>query len=800
MDDKLYYVESPDGKILGPMGMMEILEGVAAMAILENARICVVGGQEWVELSDVAYTREEEAAQPGATPGVPASETPATGIPVAQESAPPEDELELTPQFDPGGMGRGHIEDTRVEEVPVPPAGTGSSTPFEPPPAAETPVVREATPDPTPAARRPSAEFVQDMPEPAPTPSELPASAFPAEVGEGASDFALDMDRTVESEQIEEIEEPARSGGSRAKWLVPLAVAVALPIVGGVYVMAGGKVPFGLLPEKPIPTGNTPAPTPTAEAPPSAADGWSALGREDAKAALAFFAQAIEENPDDATLHHGHGLAALEAGDTGLALRSLERSLELDATNTTVRTDLGRAQLAAGKANVALATAGAILELDPTAAPALRLRGLAEMAQGNAQAAVQTLTQYTQQRPDDADARRELAMAYEETGRLEPAIEEMTRYLQAMPGDRDAQSKRLEWYRSSGRLAEAGVVYAAVAQARPDDAHAWYLAGLAHPATDEGIRFLSRSLELDSGNADARRKLAEYREKVGPDVAARRPKQTAPTPEPVAPTPEPEVAATTATPEPEPEPAPPAEPAPSLAEYARKIRTDLERESVADARIALEEAGTKLNGAEARRNLTFLSALADFHEGLFDDALAKLDGLDSNASYTASGYGAGAVQNWQARVHLAKGDVRSAIAALDQVGSQDPDEYATARLWEGIALSSLGMTDLAERTWQRAAEETRGAGPAGRGAALSAGFLAGAVSEKDYKSGVQALEGWSDDMYLVLGYAARRTNDNEVARAHFRKALEASRGHGLPYFLARAEVAGTGLTGEWPAE
>ena len=88
----------------------------------------------------------------------------------------------------------------------------------------------------------------------------------------------------------------------------------------------------------------------------------------------------------------------------------------------------------------------------------------------------------------------------------------------------------------------------------------------------------------------------------------------------------------------------------------------------------------------------------------------------------------------------------------------------------------------------------------GKGAVRSAEFLAGAISAKDYRTAVGSIAGFENDMHFFLGLQARRADDTEVARAHFRKVIESSNGHEFPYDLAQAEVAGTGLTGEWPAE
>jgi hypothetical protein len=117
----------------------------------------------------------------------------------------------------------------------------------------------------------------------------------------------------------------------------------------------------------------------------------------------------------------------------------------------------------------------------------------------------------------------------------------------------------------------------------------------------------------------------------------------------------------------------------------------------------------------------------------------------------------GAVTNFLARTHLARGDVRGAITVLDQVGPEHPDEYAAARLWEGIALSALGMDELATRTWSRLTEDTGGkVGKSGLAAVKSAEFLAGALAEKDYRTVVAPVEDFENDMHFVLGCRAHR--------------------------------------------
>lgn len=205
----------------------------------------------------------------------------------------------------------------------------------------------------------------------------------------------------------------------------------------------------------------------------------------------------------------------------------------------------------------------------------------------------------------------------------------------------------------------------------------------------------------------------------------------------------------------------------------------------------LEEAGDKT----AIANLDLWGAITEFEQGNLPDALLRFEKLDRNASYEASGFGAGAVANWIAWLHLSSGDVRSAVGVLDEVGAADADQYAQARLWEGMALSSLGMNELAERTWSRLpAEAGNRVTKAGAVAVHTAEFLTGAITEKEYRTSIGEDPMYANDMHYFLGCAARKANENELAREHFRRAMAVSQGKEFPYHLAEAEIAGEGLT------
>lgn len=814
MDDKLFYVESPDGRVLGPMTMMNILEGIAAGAILDTARICEVGRQEWVDLSEVAYARDDEAAEAPAAPAeapvpesrvadVPAVDSPAEAptaeeTPSWEETAPSaEPAMELSSATD------SFLPSEEPEPVdPIDPNGTVVTTPDSSIAHATTPEAGDVAP-PAPAE---VPAVVEAQPEFEAPQAALPLSAFPADVPAGAEDFALHMEGANDEVIVEEtMEAPADEKRERPKWLLPAAVAVAVPVVAGIYLMASGQNPLAGDDAAEEVAQATPTKAVVQAEPTVAEQAWRRLSEGDAEAALPLFEQAVAELPEDAKTHHGWGLAALQLQKPKKAEKALSQALALDETQVPVRTDLGRAQLLAGKADAAIATAKDVLKRDETYQPAKLLRGEAELAAGRTEAAVTTLTEYVGLRPNDHEVRRTLARALAGTGRLEPAVDEMTRYLEFDPTDLDAQRERLDWLRAGGRLTEAAQIYGQLANANPQNANLQFFAGLAQAQTSDGAAFFERALSIDPNHAEAKTSLRSARAEL-----ARAEKAAAPKPEPTvavtAPAPaatNTEAAAPTPTPTPTevatPEPAAPKTP---LATQLANVREAMRAGALTRARNAYDAAREEYsNDPAAQPSLKLMAGVLDFEEGLFADALRHFEALDPNASFAAAGYGPGALQNWIARVQLVRGDVRSAIGTLDSVGLEDPNEYAAARLWEGVALKVLGMNELAERTWQRIGPDVGAAvGQDGFGAVKSAELLAGSISAKDYRTAVGKIAPYENDMHFFLGFMARQGDELEVARGHYRKVLESSRGHDFPYHLAQAEVAGEGLSGEWPAD
>jgi tetratricopeptide (TPR) repeat protein len=713
MDDILYYVESPDGQVLGPMSMMHIMEGIAEGAILESALVCEVGAQEWTPLADLAFTRD----------GADAPEEPAEVI---------EHFIREQPIFD---------------ALPATEGPPRSSMPFAPAPESALPRVSEPPSRPAPPER----ELVSFVEETGAGTHEEPGFDLPVEdpFESEASSPAAEWSSATE----EELVPTARSGG-RPRWVLPVAAALAVPVIGVAFWAVAGKF------AKPDRT----EPEVAVESPASAMqEAKDLLDAGKSKEALAAYQRIADEEPENASAHRGAGQAALLAGNAELAVEHLEKACELRDDRPVWLTDL--------------------------------------------------------------------AEALHASGRVESAIQKLGAYLEDHPEDLAWQQIRLEWMLAGGRDAEAERTYEALARANPEGAFEQYLAGLAVGNEARAEKYLRRSIELDSSNADAHvalaRSLALHGETPEAIASLQRAFEVRPgTPEEQAflaslekarneaKTPEPAKKAEPPSAKPEPVvakaspskpadapkskpgvPAPaPAAKAESLADRLDGVRAALAEERFADAKDTLSRARTELgSSAELQRNVALWEGIVAFEEERFADALRTFESLDAEASYRAGGWGTGSVSNWIARVHFATGDVRKAVAALDAVGPTDPDEYAVARLWEGVALASLGMGDLASRTWERIPADvgTRVGGP-GKAAVKSAELLVGAISEKDYRTAVKPVKGFENDMHFFLAYAARRKDDTETARQHLADAVQASAGREFPYHVARAEMSGEG--------
>jgi tetratricopeptide (TPR) repeat protein len=625
-------------------------------------------------------------------------------------------------------------------------------------------------------------------------------SQLQPEPHEGGSDFALGESYARADEEMDwqvDLEEPPPP--RKKRWLGPvIAVAIVLPVAAALYWLSGAPGGWSL-PSTPI-VDNPPREAPTPE-PTPLERGWVLVANDAAIEAIVVFQQLIHDNPDDAAAHHGLGRAAFEADKTELAIHHLEEAARLDTTSVQFAVDLAYGQLSVNRPEAALASARRALELAPDEPTAHMVAGRALVESGQAAEAVPSLTAYVEANPDDLSARPNLARALAAAGRTESAITEATLYLDSSPDDPALQAARLDWMQSVGQTAEAARTYAALARKHPQDPHYLYLAGLANPGED-GVGYLEKAVALLPDHGDAWATLGRYQTSLGRHRSAVRAfaaafEQRAGSNEERAlfekaqkAMREPGVDTDQLA-----EEKSAAENRKELESRIEVIRSALAGENIPRARKALEMGRRDLKGAAARRNFALWEGIIAFESSEFQNARRQFQSLPLDASFRESGYGVGAVRNWIARTHLAEANPRSAITVFDRVGTKSANEYAFARLWEGIALSSLGMEDLAKRTWRRVAEDVASrVGPTGEVAMRSASFLAGDLSEREYRAKTTSLGGsFENDMQFVLGFAASTLGEPDRARTHFMSAMNSSAGREFPYHLAREQVEGGGF-------
>ncbi len=769
MEDRIYYVEGPEGDILGPLTMIQILEGIAAEVILEDARLCEVGREEWLELSEVVATRNGHGAS--------LADTPAVGedalFSMAEVETPSLDELS-SPAIETA------LVDSDLDEVDLHEIQTAALHEMD----LEEEIREEGL------VIEPAAEI------------DLSGISLNDEEGAGVEEPVLiTQDEEISLFAPADLAEPEESGepveavyrepAEAQPSLMPETSFAGLDLDATLLAPPGSEAEFGEISLRATPPTVEPRPGSASGsldedfAPPEAfdlGDRPSSEGSEDFRLDLA------EESAV-------HGRVARE---TGRRPSWLVPAILVAA----VPVILGVYFLVSGRGPATeeardAASSKPLVQAPPTSASdreralAFLESGRAKISNQDAEGGVAAISKALELDPHLVEAHKDLALALAATGRKTPAIEAMSAYLNASPEDLEAQRARLDWMLATGEAAEAGIVYGSLASERPESAPLQWMAGVAKGESEEAIGFLRRAVDLDPKDAEAHAALAAVYAKLGKPVDAvvafekafairpatkaekklfdrateeAKSAKLAEAKDPVAPVRSPEFAG-----------------------VLKDVRKSLELENYDDAVKALDAAKKQFSkDAEAVRNLDFLRGIAEFEQGRYDQAIAKFESLNPNVSYEAAGAGRGALTNRIALARLAKGDYRGAVRDFDSAdGASDPNEYATAKLWEGVALQSLGMDDLAKRTWKQIPDEvgTRVQGE-GRGAVKTAQYLTGVLSEKEYLQAVSPIADFTNDMHYFLGRAARERADTASAAEHFKRSLEASRGREFPYALA----------------
>lgn len=773
MQDRIYYVEGPEGDILGPMPMIQVLEGVAAGLILEDARLCEVGASEWVELADVAHARS--------TNGMPSYSEERKQEPTletARQNAPEPTPIETTfVDTDLDEAGLHEIQSAALYEMDL-----------------EAEIRNEGLLDQAEALLRDERDG--------------------AARGNGERVVGDDFDIVMHEEDPLSQTSPSRYDEEapvviqHEAYLSPLSQLTPLP---------EEEVPVEMIRET---EGGW-----MAAHPETAQDEFALSDLSDQSPAndaeFASMVDALEEHSESSPEGSGdfameiqeESFATVEEVATGPSSHPRPRWLVPALLGAGVCLVAGilafqnsrkaSEKQAAAKTNgskpaAAVVSAPMASESDRSKARALFDEATAKIKSKDRKGAITLLMDAVKLDANSKEARRELAMQLAESGRKTPAIEEMTGYLNLAPEDEKAQRQRLDWMLATGQTGEAGLLYGELARSNPENENFQLMAGLAGGDTETSAAALRKAISLNPKNREAHFALGKVLAGLGRPVDAVQSLETAfALGKPNAKEKkyfgelqaEAKVASASAT-------SPPPTTLARSQEFLvaiRQIESAMELENYDDAQKSIESIRSKLGSdAEVARTLTLLQGVMEFERGRYDQALSKFESIDATASYSALGAGRGAVSNWVARTRLARGDHRGAIQAFDQVKEGgDPDEKAIAALWEGVALQTLGMGDLAERTWKQMPQEVGAeVGAAGKSAVKTAQYLTGAVSEKEYLQSVDGVAGFENDMHYFLGRVALNRSDREDAAEHFRKSLEASRGREFPYCLAESQASG----------
>lgn len=142
----------------------------------------------------------------------------------------------------------------------------------------------------------------------------------------------------------------------------------------------------------------------------------SKIGRDEE--AMAYIANSIRLNPDNARARHDLGILLARKGDLQGAVAELHEAVRMNPDNLQFRYDLGVSLADTGKLDEAAAQYAAVLKEKPDHAQALNNAGVVLARQGKMMDAIDYFSRALRIRPDDEQARRNLELAQRMVGQL----------------------------------------------------------------------------------------------------------------------------------------------------------------------------------------------------------------------------------------------------------------------------------------------------------------------------------------------------------------------------------------------
>jgi len=180
-----------------------------------------------------------------------------------------------------------------------------------------------------------------------------------------------------------------------------------------------------------------------------------AILRGDLEEAIYELKQAIEYDPESATLRVHLASLYLAKGNTAYARTLLEEALGYDPNHIVAHKVLGGLCLAEGKLECAESHYRAILDIEPGNRHAVKYLVFALNQQGRLDEALDVLEKYISAEPDDLNAQFELVEIYLGLGKSAKALDVLNNIISARPRNTIAILARAALLEDMGRLDEA---------------------------------------------------------------------------------------------------------------------------------------------------------------------------------------------------------------------------------------------------------------------------------------------------------------------------------------------------------
>ena len=257
-------------------------------------------------------------------------------------------------------------------------------------------------------------------------------------------------------------------------------------------------------------------------------DPWcGVLGLEakgDLDKAIADFTQAIELNPEDASLYLGRSNARQDKGDSAGAIADCTRVIELEPTLAFGSYyNRGSSKFAQGDQEGAVADYSKAIELKSDFHEAYTGRGAAKYAKGDHDGAIADYTKAIELKPNNAKAYHNRGLTKHTKGDLAGAVADYTEAIELKLDFADPYVYRGLAKQLEGDLEGAAVDYAIAIKLKPKYAWAYHARGWLYyvsQAFTNALADFRKALELNSSLESARLGAWLARARLGEAVAA----------------------------------------------------------------------------------------------------------------------------------------------------------------------------------------------------------------------------------------------------------------------------------------